>query len=78
MPGSCKVFIVRSLVPKDLGKKNLLKIRPIANYKTTKEYILEKASLKGEAHFDDEGNHDKPIPIGGRNTARQSDCAEGG
>ena len=32
---SCKVFIVRSLVPKDL-EKDLLQIHTTANYKTTK------------------------------------------
>ena len=31
----CKVFIVRSLVPKD-SEKDSLKIHPTANYKTTK------------------------------------------
>ena len=47
-----KVFIVRSLVPRDLDK-NLLKVHTTANYKATKEDILEQASLKRDAHFDD-------------------------
>ena len=62
VPDSCKVFIVRSMVPKGLDN-DLLKIHPTANYKTTKEYILEQASLERDAHFDDEGNHDKPVPM---------------
>ena len=62
VPDSCKVFIVRSLVPKDL-EKDLLKIHPTANYKTTEEYILEQASLERDAHFDDKGKHDKPVPM---------------
>ena len=51
VPDSCKVFIVRSLVPKDLDK-DLLKILPTANYKTTEEYIFEQANLEKDAHFD--------------------------
>ena len=62
MPDSCKVFIVRSLVPRDL-EKDLLKVHATANYKATKEYILEQASLKRNAHFDDKGKHDKPVPM---------------
>ena len=58
MPDSCKVLIVRSLVPRDL-----LKVHPTANYKATKEYILEQASLKRDAHFDDEGKHNKLVPM---------------
>ena len=58
----CKVFIVRSLVPKD-SEKDLLKIHPTANCKTTREYILEQASLKRDAHSDDKGKHDKPVPM---------------
>ena len=45
VPDSCKVFIVRSLVPKDLDK-DLLKYHPTANYNATKEYLLEQASFK--------------------------------
>ena len=62
MPDSCKVFIVRSLVPRDL-EKDLLKVHTSANCKATKEYILEQASLKRDAHFDDKGKHDKPVPV---------------
>ena len=62
VPDSCKVFIVRSLVPRDL-EKDLLKVHPTAKYKATKEYILENASLKRDAHFDDKGKHDKPVPV---------------
>ena len=76
VPDSCKVFIVRSLVPKDL-EKDLLKIHPTANYKTTKEYILEQASLKRDAHFDDKGKHDKPVPME-VDALLAKDCAEGG
>ena len=39
VPDSCKVFIVRSLVPRDLDK-DLLKVHPTANYKATKEKKL--------------------------------------
>ena len=39
VPDSCKVFIVRSLVPRDL-EKDLLKVHPTANYKATKEFFL--------------------------------------
>ena len=60
LPDSCKVCIVRNLVPKDL-EKDLLKVHSTANYKATKEYILEQASLKRHAHFDDKGKHDKPV-----------------
>ena len=47
VPDSCRVFIVCSLVPRDL-EKDLLKVHATANYKATKEYILEQASLKEE------------------------------
>ena len=60
MPDSCKVLIVRSLVREDL-ERELLKVHPTANYKATKEYILEQASLKGDAHFDDKGKQDKLV-----------------
>ena len=60
VPDSCKVFIVRSFVPKDL-EKDMLKISPTANYMMTKEYILEQASLERDAHFDDKGKHDKLV-----------------
>ena len=59
MLDSCKVFIVGSVVPKDL-EKDVLKVHPTANYAAAKEYILEQASLKRDAHFDDEGKQDKP------------------
>ena len=62
VPDSCKVFIVRSLVPRDL-EKDLLKVHSTANYKATKEYILERAYLKRDAHFDDKGKHDKLVPM---------------
>ena len=62
VPDSCKVLIVRSLVPKDL-EKDLLKIHSTAKYKTTKEYILEQAILKRDVHYDDKGKHDKPVPM---------------
>ena len=62
VPDSCKVFIVRSLVPRDL-EKDVLKVHPTANYKATKEYILEQASLRRDAHFDDKGKQDKPVPM---------------
>ena len=59
-PDSCKVFIIRSLVPKDMVS-GLLKVLPTANYKTAKEYILEQASLQKEAFFYNKGQHDKPV-----------------
>ena len=62
VPESCKVFIVRRLIPNDL-EKDLLKIHPTAKYKITKEYILEQASLKRDAHFDDKAKLDKPSPM---------------
>ena len=62
VPDSCKVFIARSLVPRNL-EKDLLKVHTTANYKATKEYILEQASLKRDAHYDDKGKHDKPVPM---------------
>ena len=62
VPDSCKVFIVRSLVPRDL-EKDLLKVQPTANYKATKEFILEQARLRRDAHFDDKGKQDKPVPM---------------
>ena len=62
VPDRCKVFIVRSLAPRDL-EKDLLKVHPTTNYKATKEYILEQASLKRDAHFDDRGKHNKPVPM---------------
>ena len=62
VPDSCKVFIVRTLVSKDL-EKDLLEIHSTANYRTTKEYILEKASLERDAHFDVKGKQDKPVPM---------------
>ena len=49
-------------MPKDLVK-DLLKFHPTANCKTTKEYILEQASLKRDAHFDDKGKQDKLVPM---------------
>ena len=55
MPDSCKVFIVRSLVPRDL-EKDLLKVHPTATYKATMEYILEQASLKGMLTLMKKGN----------------------
>ena len=61
VPDSCKVFVVRSLVPKDL-EKDLMKIHPSANYKTTKAYIMEQASLKKDAHFE-EPSKTKPVPM---------------
>ena len=62
VPDICKVFIVRSLVPRDFDKDSL-KVHPTANYKATKEYILEQASLERDAHLDDKGEHDKPVFI---------------
>ena len=62
VPDSCKVFIVRSLVPRDL-EKDLLKVHPTANYKATKEHILEQASVRRHVHFDDKGKQDKPVPM---------------
>ena len=62
VPDCCKVFIVRSLVPRDL-EKDLLKVHTTANYKATKECILEQASIKRDAHFDDKRKHDKPVPM---------------
>ena len=56
VPDSCKVFIVRSLVPRDL-EKDLLKVHPTANF------FLEQASLRRDAHFDDKGKQDKPVPM---------------
>ena len=38
-----------------------MKVHPTAKYKATKEEILEKASLKRDAHFDDNGKQDKPV-----------------
>ena len=38
VPNSCKVFIVRSMVPKEL-EKDLLRVHPSANYGQTKDYI---------------------------------------
>ena len=62
VPDSCRVFIVRSLLPREL-EKDFLKVHATANYKATKEYILEQASLKRDAHFDDKGKHDKAAPV---------------
>ena len=62
VPDLYKVFIVRSLVPKDL-EKDLLKIHPTVRYKTTEEFYLEQASLEREAHVDDRGKHDKLVPM---------------
>ena len=53
---------IQTKVPKDL-EKDLLKIHSTAKYKTTKEYILEQAILKRDAHYDDKGKHDKPVPM---------------
>ena len=39
------VYQMDGLVPRNL-EKDLLKVYPTANYKATKEYILEQASLK--------------------------------
>ena len=61
VPDSCKVFIVRNLVPKEL-EKDLLRIHPTASYKTTKMYVLEQANLKKHAHFE-ERQSDKPVPM---------------
>eukprot|EP00974_Lingulodinium_polyedra_P113135 10950929-Lingulodinium_polyedra.AAC.1 len=61
VPDSCKVFIVRSLVPKDL-EKDLVKIHPSANYKTTKAYIMEQSNLRKDAHFEDPSKG-KPAPM---------------
>ena len=61
VPDSCKVFIVRGLVPKDL-EKDLMKIHPSANYKTTKAYIMEQSNLRKDAHFEEPGKG-KPIPM---------------
>ena len=57
VPDSCKVFLVRSLVPKEL-EKDLLKIHPSADYKTTKAYIMEQANLKKDAHFEEPGKNE--------------------
>ena len=62
VPDSCEVFIVRSLVPKDM-EKDLLKIHSTANYKATKDCILGHASLKKKAHFHDKETHTKPVPM---------------
>ena len=59
VPDSCKVFIVRSLVPKDL-EKDLVKIHPSANYKMTKAYIMEQSNLRKDAHFEEPGKG-KPV-----------------
>ena len=48
VPDSCKVFIVRSVVSKDLDK-DLHEILLAANFKTTKQYILEQASPERDA-----------------------------
>ena len=71
VPDCCKVFIVRSLLAQDV-EKDLLKIHPTANYKTTKEYILEQASFNSDAHFDDEGKHE--IDGGSAVSATLADC----
>ena len=39
-----------------------MKVHPTANYKATKEYISEHASLRRDAHFDDKGKQDKSVP----------------
>ena len=43
--------------------EGLINVHPTANYKATKEHILEQASLKRDAHFYDKGKHDKPAPM---------------
>ena len=53
IPKSCKVFILRNLVPKDL-EKDMLRVNPSADYEETKSYILEQASLKKVCHFEDD------------------------
>ena len=63
VPDSCKVFIVRSLVPRNLEKDLLLKVHPTANYQATKEKILERASFHRDAHFHDKGKHHKPVAV---------------
>ena len=60
VPGGCRVFIVRSLVPKDLDT-DVLKVPPTAIYTATKEYILEQASLKRDAPSDVQGKHYKSV-----------------
>ena len=45
-------------------EKDWLNVPPTANYKATKEYILEQASLKRDAHVDDKGKQDKLVPVG--------------
>ena len=67
VPQSCKVFIVRNMVPKDM-EKDLLKIHPTASYVKTKEYIMEQINLKRHCHFEDKDNNkdkdkDKPVPM---------------
>ena len=47
VPDSCKVIMFRSL----------------AKCTVTKEYILEQASLKRDAHFDDIRKQDKLVPV---------------
>ena len=63
VPDSCKLFVVRSLVPKDLeeGLNEGSSHRELQ--KATKQKILEQASLERDAHFDDKGKQDKPVPM---------------
>ena len=62
VPKSAKIFVIRSLVPKEL-EKDLIKIHPTADCKTTKTYILEQAALRKDAHFSDGGKHGGPAPM---------------
>ena len=67
VPQSCKVFIVRNMVPKEM-EKDLLKIHPTASYAKTKEYIMEQVNLKRHCHFEDretgkDKDKDKPVPM---------------
>ena len=52
--------IVRSLVPEDL-ERTCSKFTPLRT--TRRRNILEHASLKRDAHFDDKGKHDKLVPM---------------
>ena len=63
VPDSCKVFLIRSLDPKDL-EKDLLKLHAASKFNATKEYVLEQARIRKEAHFEDPAAaKSKPTPM---------------
>ena len=62
VPKSCKTFLIRMIVPKEF-EKDLLRVKPGADYAETKQYILEQVSLRKEAHFADGGKHGGPVPM---------------